>query len=337
MKKSINIFFFLSGLALFAVMVYSFGISNIIYYISKTGYYFIAICGVWLFVYIINAYAWYLIINKDKISFLKLLSVSISSFAINYLTPFVNLGGEPFRVLAVKTDIGTHKAVSSTVLYNMLHILSHLFLWLSSIVLVLCLYKIDIVSLAVLLTSFLVILLGVIVFFKAHKNGLFNWTMDFTGKYKFLKKLHSKLMNNEKALHIIDREIIELFNTRKKIFWCALSLEFFSRLIMSLEFYFILNSINMEISLIDAVVINSISSLIQNILFFMPMGFGAREGSMYLIMENLGLTPMIGIYVSVINRIREFFWIFLGLILLQMLGYKKNDKSMLQYVEENND
>jgi uncharacterized protein (TIRG00374 family) len=318
-------------------MAYSFGLKNIVYYINKTGYYFLPICGVWLMVYALNAYAWHLIIGEHNISYLKLLSVSISSFAINYLTPFINLGGEPFRVLAVKESLGANKAVSSTMLYNMLHILSHLFLWLTTIILILIFYKIDTTGSLVLLISFAVIFIFVILFFAAHKKGIFNRIIEFTGRHKILRRVYAKLVNNEKTFHSIDQEIIELFNTRKKTFWCVLSIEYLARLIMSLEFYFILNSINMKISLFDSVSINSISSLIQNILFFMPMGFGAREGSMYIIMQNLGLTPMIGIYVSVINRIRELFWILFGLLLLQILGYKKNKKTILQYAEENDD
>jgi len=334
MKKGTKIFFFTTGIIIFLVLVYSFGFDKILFYIDKTGYYFIPICGVWLVVYILNAYAWQLIIDNNSCSFTKLIAVSISSFAINYITPFVNLGGEPYRVLAVKEDIGLNKAVSSTLLYNMLHILSHLFLWIISIVLILYFYNLDSASFILLLISFIVILLIMLIFFIAHKKGVFKWLITISDK-KLLTGLHKLLLKNKEKLEIIDKEIIFLFNEKQSVFWLALFIEFVSRVIMSFEFYFILNSIDINISILDAIAINAVSSLIQNILFFMPMGLGAREGSLYLIMESLGLTPMLGIYVSVINRIREFFWIFIGLLLIQITGKRKY--TINEIMDVNND
>ena len=147
--------------------------------------------------------------------------------------------------------------------------------------------------------------------------------------------MHKLLLKNKEKLEIIDKEIIFLFNEKQSVFWLALFIEFVSRIIMSFEFYFILNSIDINISILDAIAINAVSSLIQNILFFMPMGLGAREGSLYLIMESLGLTPMLGIYVSVINRIREFFWIFIGLLLIQITGKRKY--TINEIMDVNND
>lgn len=334
MKKGTKIFFFTTGVIIFLVLVYSFGFDKIFFYIDKTGYYFIPICGVWLVVYILNAYAWQLIIDNKNCNFSKLITVSISSFAINYITPFINLGGEPYRVLAVKEDIGLNNAVSSTLLYNMLHILSHLFLWAISIVLILFYYNLDFASFILLLISFMVILLIMVIFFAAHRKGVFKWIINVSDK-RIFRGLHKRLLRNKKNLEIIDKEIILLFNEKQLVFWLALFVEFIARVIMSFEFYFILNSIDINISVLDAIAINAVSSLIQNILFFMPMGLGAREGSLYLIMESLGLTPMLGIYVSVINRIREFFWIFIGLLLIQFTG--KSKYSINEIMDVNND
>jgi hypothetical protein len=37
-------------------------------------------------------------------------------------------------------------------------------------------------------------------------------------------------------------------------------------------------------------------------------------------MHTLNFTPGIGIYISLVNRIREFFWILVGLVLMQLMG-----------------
>ena len=55
-----------------------------------------------------------------------------------------------------------------------------------------------------------------------------------------------------------------------------------------------------------------------NLFFFIPMGLGIREGSLYLIMGGLNISSAIGVYIGLINRVREFFWIFIGLLLIQI-------------------
>ena len=51
----------------------------------------------------------------------------------------------------------------------------------------------------------------------------------------------------------------------------------------------------------------------MNVLFFVPFELGAREGSLYLIMESLHVMPGVGVYIALVNRIRELFWILIGL------------------------
>jgi len=80
--------------------------------------------------------------------------------------------------------------------------------------------------------------------------------------------------------------------------------------------------------------------LITNLFFFIPFELGAREGGLYLVLGSIHLTSVIGIYIGIINRAREFFWILVGLILTQFDGkhkIKKDDskKDILKFIEEN--
>jgi hypothetical protein len=73
--------------------------------------------------------------------------------------------------------------------------------------------------------------------------------------------------------------------------------------------------IGLELSPLQAFVMGSFGTLIVNIIFFVPLEAGVKEGSFYFIFQMLGLDPKLGVFAAIVQRLREFAWIFLGLLL----------------------
>jgi len=339
MNKYLKTVFFVIGLGVFAWLISDFGISNIIENVKKSGWWFVPVVGVWGVVYYLNAWAWYYVIDakKKKVSISNIYGITLSGFAINYITPFVNLGGEPYRVIALKDKIGLHSAVSAVILYTMLHFLSHFIFWITAIILAGALLPLAAGVKITLLTAFVILSVLIWFIFSRHKKGIFSSLINFLSKLPFLKSLHKKLIKKEESLLKIDNEIKQLFNERKNHFYLALFFEYAARIVASLEFLFILKAIGVDISFMEAFYISAGSSLIINIFFFMPFELGTREGGLYLVLDSLGLTAGVGIYIGLINRVREFFWILVGLILIQFNGRKKEKatKNIFEYMSDN--
>jgi len=330
-KKQYKIVFTVFGFAVFVYLVWDFGIENIITNVQQTGWWFIPIIGVWGIVYLLNALAWHAIIAKgeQRVKFAQIFSVTLSGFAINYVTPFLNLGGEPYRVLALRDMLGMRHALSSVILYNMLHMLSHLLFWLVAVGALAFVLPVSTgIALLMMVTSAVLILI-IGFFFSRHKNGIFESLLNLVLKIGILRPLATKLQQREEGLLAIDKLITELYSAYKGSFFTALFLEFVARVVAALEFYFMFLAIGLPISLLSALYIYAASSLILNILFFMPFELGAREGSLYLVAESLGMTAGVGIYAALINRVREFFWILIGLALIQLSGQKVPRKELL--------
>ena len=53
-----------------------------------------------------------------------------------------------------------------------------------------------------------------------------------------------------------------------------------------------------------------------------PNGFeiGAREGAFYVLFSLFGLDPHLGVYTSIVGRVRDFVWIAAGLLLVLVVG-----------------
>ena len=326
-KIAQNIFFLLGALAL-GFMIYKTGIDNIMRDIRQTGWWFVPIIGLWVVVYLINTYSFYLILRDGseetkKIGFLRLFKLVISGFAINYITPFGLMGGEPYKIIELQSTLGIQKATSSVLLSTMMHFVSHFIFWMVSIPLLLFLVPVlsDTVELGMILstaTSFLLLLWA----YRVYTRGGVDRALMLGGRLPFIgKSLRTYRRNNQEKINQMDILIADLYLYRKKDFVASLSLEIFSRFFLCLEVILMMMPVGRPITFGQGVLIESIQSLIGNILFFMPMQMGSREGGIVIVFGILSLPLSYGVFVSLCKRIREIFWTVVGILLIKVKKY----------------
>ena len=125
-------------------------------------------------------------------------------------------------------------------------------------------------------------------------------------------------MAHGERIEVMDRLTAELFANRKKDFFLALSFELMARFVSCIEIMFMAIPIGHHISFFQAVIVAAFSSLFANILFFSPMQLGTREGGFGIAFSMLTIPLGVGVYVGLITRIREMFWISIGVILMRI-------------------
>lgn len=328
MNNKYKSLFFLLGLAFFIYLIFDFGIDKILENIQKTGWYFVPIIGVWIFIYLFNAIAWNYIINDKKIPFSKVFSITISGYALNYMTPFFHLGGEPYKIMALKNYLGTNRSLSVTISYLMLHFLSSFLFWIVAIVAIFFLLPVSGIVYLVLAVCLVLFTAVVYMFLKGYKNGVTKSFAFFITKLPLLKKFEDNVYSKEELLNNVDENIKELLNDRRWNFIAANIFELLSRLVGTLEFYFILSALGYSPTLLDSFLINAGASIISNLLFIVPFEIGVKEGGLYVTLGLLNFVPLVGVYIGLVNRIREFFWILIGLLLIVFSGEKNHKKEL---------
>ena len=328
MKKKYQNGFFIFGLIVLIVMVTQLDFHEVWAGVRHAGYWFLAVIALWGVLYMLNTASWYIIINsignehgvcrKCKVGFWWLYKITISAFALNYATPGGLMGGEPYRIMSLSPKIGGQKASSSVILFVMAHIYSHFWFWLLSVPLYLFTQKMTPITYILLPIIAAVALLAIWFFQRGYRKGIAVTGMKLLSHFPMVKKWAQPYVErNKDKLAEVDAQIAALHNQNPRTFVAAVLLELGCRLFSTLEIYFILLVIMPEVTIPQCVLIYAFTTLFANMLFFMPLQLGGREGGFLMSTEGLSLSAQAGIFVALLVRVRELIWTAVGLALIK--------------------
>lgn len=332
MKKKYRNGFFIFGIAVLAFMLTQLDFAGVWRELHHAGYRFFAVIVLWAFLYVFNTAAWYIIIRSQedgktekgdrktdgKIQFGWLYRITVSGFALNYATPGGLMGGEPYRIMSLSPKIGAERASSSVILYVMTHIFSHFWFWLLSIALYVFTRPVNLFMGIMLTITAAVCLLAVWFFLSGYRKGLVVRFMNLLGHVPLLKRWAQPfVMKNRNRLDAIDLRIASLHNRNPKAFVSAVILELGCRICSALEVFIILLALMPTAGFPDCILIIAFTTLFANILFFMPLQLGGREGGFIMSVTGLGLSANAAIFIALIVRIRELVWTGIGLLLIK--------------------
>ena len=347
-KQRLNNLFFFLGCAACVVMLFTFDVSfvELWEHITHAGYWLIPIVGVWVIVYGLNALAWRAIIEgnigREEFSrrrfsslkfFWRIYRLTITGYALNYATPVGGLGGEPYRIMELSKDIDKQHATSSVILYAMMHFFAHFWFWFISIFIYLGLVLVGDMP----ITKAIATILGIIVVFclvafyifsRGYRNGLVIYVLTLIGKIPGLKGWSRRFQERHaESLHNIDEQIAALYHQDTRAFYSSLVLEYLSRVVQSSEVMFMLLLFGIDcggglggltLTFLHSILIVAFTTLFANLIGFLPMQIGVQEGGFVLSIAALGLSAALGIFVSIICRVREIIWIAIGMMLMKL-------------------
>jgi uncharacterized membrane protein YbhN (UPF0104 family) len=228
MKANYRNLFFLVGIALLGVMLFSLDMSwrEIWTNVCRAGYWLPFNIALWAVIYLMNAMSWHVIINDKEhtpVPFREVYRLTISGYVLNYVTPLGLLGGEPYRVMELSPYVGRAKAASSVILYSMMHVFSHFWFWLLGVLLFVLVYPMD-WGFGILLGIIAAVCLLVIYFFmKGYRNGLVVKTFRLMAHIPYVNRWTTRFYeHNVEALQRVDTQIAALHAQHRRTFYLSL-------------------------------------------------------------------------------------------------------------------
>lgn len=328
MTNRIRNIFFLFGIIAVVVMFFTLDVSltDMWKCICQARGWIVAVFLLWVPLYLMNALTWRIILKgtgKCVVPYALLFKLTISGFALNYATPAGLLGGEPYKIMELSPYVGRERATSSVLLFSMMHIFSHFWYWFAASLLYMLLLDVSSVMFCVLLFMMFFSLCGVYLFLKGYRNGMVVKILNAISRIPRLKNRMTRFMRTHRnELAQIDAQIASLHTQDRRSFNVSFGLEFMGRVLQAFEIYFVLAALGVTGSFVHmflyATLIIALTSLFANLLFFMPLQLGGREGGFVMSCVQLGFTNGLGVYISIICRIRELFWTTIGLLLIKV-------------------
>ncbi len=322
MNKTMRAAVFAAGAALFIYLVAHIGLRQLAADARAVGWMIAPIVLVWSVVYVLSTTAWRLTFEDEprQPGFWPSWTMLTSAFALNFVTPVVNLGGEPFRVAALSGWLPTRRAATSVMLHWMLRALGQMFFWLTALVVALVAYAHGALEITVLLCAIAGVTGLVLLIWTVHKSGGIETTVRILGKLPLLNRLARVLAARRDTIVAMDRQIVEFYHASPSRFFRAVGCEYLSRLVGVFEYYFIFLGLGLAAGYREALLVSGLQSLAHNMTFFVPFEVGLKEAETYLLFARLGLNPGLGVFAAIVTRLRDLVWISFGLLLVWFAG-----------------
>jgi uncharacterized protein (TIRG00374 family) len=328
-SRRLQLLLFAAGSAVFAYLVARIGVARLLADAAQTGWLFVPIFLLYGVVYLCNAGAWWLTMADEPRHppFWRSYAILVAGFSLNFMTPMVNVGGEPFKIAATAPWLGVRRAAGSVVIYQMLHTLGMLLSYVTAVVLGVALLPRNPAILASLGVTLVVLVALVLLLLTGHRQGGLERLLDLMHRIPLLNRVARRFEPRRATLAQMDEQITDFYHRRPRRFFQALALEYVSRSIFMFEYVLIAMGVGLNMTFAHAYVIGGLTSLVQNVIFVVPFEVGTKEGSLYLLFRLLGFDPALGVYTAIVSRLRDLAWIGGGLGLVWFSGRRTPERA----------
>lgn len=309
-----------AGLVLLALMIRQAGVGRIASGLVAIGPWYLVVIGVSAAWAVLNAWAWSLAVRPARPSLSSLVCAQLAAEAVNNLTPFMSLGGEPLKVLWLEKTAGRETAAASVVADNIVHAASAPVFMAMGLLLGRWAFDLD-----GRLVAWLVAGIGLVAavawgLLRASAGGVVAAIARLAVRAAETSRPGPAGTDDASAVEGAKRAdaIIRRFlRARDWRVWASLAGHLGGRLLGAVEAWIILLALGTPIPLAGAVFVIAIAHALVNLVFaVVPSQLGVQEATAYTLFGAVGLDPAAAVALMLARRVRGFFWNGVGLVLL---------------------
>ena len=316
---------FLAGLSLFLWLIKSAGLYSLVNSFQAVGWPFLFLFIPYLLVYVFDAIGWKVTFHHRprQLSFFRLFLLRTAGESLNNTLPSAYLGGEPVKALLLKRfEIDMAEAACSV-------IAAKTTMTIAQILFILCGFGAFYVAaersitipglLPAVLIFFTIGVCGVGMLVRWQRTGFTRPLMRLAEKIGFLAR---KLKRHQETLLELDAKLSRFHGQAGGKFWVSIAWFLGGWSVGIFEVYLFGLLFGIPLSLLDAVAIEALSTMVKAMAFVIPGSIGVQEGGIVLLFIAVGQTTTAGVTFSLVRRVRELVWIGLGFGLLGWYGWR---------------
>lgn len=316
-----TLFLFL-GLGLLVVLVTQIDLTRVKTYLHEMGWAFPLIFLPYAVVYLYDTLGWRFAFGPSlSVPFHILFLTRMGGEAINNLTPFAYLGGEPVKAhLLTRFQIPIIRGMAASIIAKLLISISQFFFVILGGALALShlLTRPDILWPLVVIIIIVGILLASLSY--GLRVGLFTLLYQVLDHWRLTPSFMERWRGH---LGQLDETIVGFSRQYPSHLLLSLGLHFGGWIVGSLEVLAIFYAVGLPISLAEAVAIEALASIVKAVAFFIPGSLGVQDGGNVLLLAVFGYPSSFGLTFSLVRRMRELLWISIGLlVLLRHYGWR---------------
>ncbi len=317
--RILNVIFLIVGLISIYFIIKDYGMNQILIDFKTAKFSLLLLIATFIPTLSLYSFAWMLVtpgINnkisiKQFIFFLKMMTISISW---NNLTPFLKMGGEPYKYFMLRKILPKQQALSSAFVYNIVHTYATLLAFLITAITVPMLFKVPETMHPVFFTFF-ILCLSILFFSKLLLRKILKYP-------KKSSRLRPLFLKTKWAL----RQSYLFYTKNRPQIIIATLLEIVARFIEGITFYYAFFLINFKINILSALFLEVGRTLVDTLFFFIPFQLGSREEGIRVFMESgLGITSSGFLSVALMYRFVEIAWIIIGILLWPSMLKQKEE------------
>ncbi|GAN86046.1 lysylphosphatidylglycerol synthase domain-containing protein [Komagataeibacter intermedius] len=304
------------GIGLTIWMLGRFGLHDILRLIAAGGWSIPAIIIFHASQVCVSAQAWRTLAGTGRapLAFMDFFALRCAREGINNLLPVAQVGGEVIttRLMARRENMGIKRAAAATICDLTIELLSQVTFTLIGLGVLFCLVNRSHVTDELMESAGAAVLLGM-VFFGSQYLGAVSLVE------KLLVRIAAHLgwdgVDDIRGLHA---EIIALYRAHENSLRAG-ALQLLGWSLGTFEVFLVLKAMGHPLSLADSFVIESVGQAAKSAGFAVPGALGVSEGGYIIIGGLFGLSPQVGIALSLIKRLREIAWGLPSLVAWQVM------------------
>lgn len=311
-----NLILLLIALVFFVWILNEVGWDTLGQYLWQVGWYWPLLLLPYGVVNWLEAWSWkYILVDTpEKTTVSRLFWLRLGGEALNQLTPTASLGGEPFKASRLQADgMPLEMASASVVIMKGILVLSLVLYIFTGLALAPFYLPEAAKHMLFLILAALGLAAAGIIFVVVQRREPFGNSFRFLDRRGWLPHF---LRDQEGFLENLDTAMSQFYRQYPSRAALAFFLFFLSWLLHAVEVYLMFWLLGHPISPGMAVCLDALAMLFTALGFFIPAAMGVQEGGNILLALGFKLGFDLGAAFSILRRIREAFWLCLGLVVV---------------------